>query len=117
MDVVPVVSGAGQSEKDEKVSGLKVEAWETFRGNDWGNKGEVVGLEGGALRVKVMGPKAFFMDRSTCEYLAMIESQGCAVMLIPCHSQCSEYSEEPDDSSGTGQHGPLRWHALFDGQQ
>lgn len=117
VDVVPVVSGAGQSEKDEKVSGLKVEAWETFRGNDWGNKGEVVGLEGGALRVKVMGPKAFFMERSTCEYLAMIDSQECAVMLTPDHSQRSEHPEEPDDSSGSRQHGPLRWHAVLDGQQ
>lgn len=117
MDVVPVVAGAGQSEKDEKISGLKIEAWETYRGNDWGNKGEVVGLEGGALRVKVLGPKAFFMERSSCECLSRMEGRCCAVLLTLDHSQCSKHPEEPNDSSRTGQYGPVRWHAVLDGQQ
>lgn len=75
VDVVPVVSGAGQSDKDEKVSGLKVQAWETFRGNDWDNKGEVVGLEGAALRLRVLGQKGFFMERSSCESSLWIDGR------------------------------------------
>lgn len=72
VDVVPLVSGAGQGDKDEEVDGLKVQAWETFRGNDWDNKGESVGLEGGALRVRVMGQKAFLMERSSCESWGLV---------------------------------------------
>lgn len=39
------------------------------------------------------------------------------MILIPDHSQHSKHPEEPDDSFGTCQHGPLRWHAVLDGQQ
>lgn len=71
VDVVPVVAGADEpKEKDKAAATLKVQAWETYRGNDWGNKGEAVGLEGGALRVRVLGQKAFFMERSSCECMA-----------------------------------------------
>lgn len=66
-----VAAGSAEPKEGEKpVEGkLKVRAWETFRGNDWDNKGEAVTLEGGALRVRVLGPKAFYMERSTCEWL------------------------------------------------
>lgn len=117
VDVVPVVSGAGQSKNDEKVTGLRVQAWETFRGNDWDNKGEVVGLEGGALRVRIMGQKAFFMDRSSCESSVWTDDYHFSSWLIMDRSQRPEYLEKPNDSFGTGQHGHLRRHAVLDGQQ
>lgn len=69
VDVLAVVSGAGQTEKDEKTVKLKVSGWETYRGNDWNNKGEAaVVTNSGALEVKVIGPKNFFMERSGCEW-------------------------------------------------
>lgn len=69
IDVVPVVAGAGQTEKDEKTAKLKVNAWETYRGNDWNNKGEsAVVTNGGALEVKVLGSKNFFVERSGCKW-------------------------------------------------
>lgn len=69
VDVVPVVAGAGQTEKDEKTVKLRVHAWETYRGNDWNNKGESATVtNGGALEVKVQGSKNFFVERSSCEW-------------------------------------------------
>ncbi|KAL2290188.1 hypothetical protein FJTKL_00667 [Diaporthe vaccinii] len=69
VDVVPVVAGAGQTEKEERTARLKVAAWETYRGNDWNNKGEAAAVtNGGALEAKVLGPKNFFMERSSCEW-------------------------------------------------
>lgn len=69
IDVLPVVAGAGQTEKDEKTVKLKVAAWETYRGNDWNNKGEAaVVTNGGAVEVKVFGPKNYFMERSSCKW-------------------------------------------------
>lgn len=63
VDVLPVVAG----DRGEQTAGLKVAAWETYRGNDWDNKGEVMVKEGGRLEVKVLGAKAFFMERSSCK--------------------------------------------------
>lgn len=69
VDVLPVVAGAGQTEKEERTARLKIAAWETYRGNDWNNKGEAAAVtNGGALEVKVLGPKNFFMERSSCKW-------------------------------------------------
>lgn len=43
-----------------------VEGWETYRGNDWGNKGEVAASEG-HVSVRCLGPKSYFMERPKCE--------------------------------------------------
>lgn len=63
---------------------LKVRAWETYRGNDWDNKGEVVGLsDGNVLDVRVLGTKGYFMERSSCEFFPFSTSVGvreCAVI-------------------------------------
>jgi ER membrane protein complex subunit 7 len=69
VDILPVVSGAGQTEKEERTAKLKVAAWETYRGNDWNNKGEAaVVTNSGAVEVKVLGPKNFYMERSSCKW-------------------------------------------------
>lgn len=50
-----------------------VRAWETFRGNDWNNKGEVVsvkeGSKGRGFEVRAIGGKNYFMDRPQCELI------------------------------------------------
>lgn len=50
----------------------KVEVWGTFRGNEWGNKGEVAtvsyvdGIWG--FETRVQGQKQYLMERSGCEF-------------------------------------------------
>jgi hypothetical protein len=62
----------------------EVQAWGTFRGNEWDNKGEIIpvkevgeGKVGGdkvyGFEVKVVGPKGYFLERSGCEYSSMRE--------------------------------------------
>ncbi|KAJ0124912.1 hypothetical protein J7T55_006255 [Diaporthe amygdali] len=83
IDVVPVVSGAGQTEKDEKTAKLKVNAWETYRGNDWNNKGEsAVVTNGGALEVKVLGSKNFFVERSGFNVLSILKNPMILLGLV-----------------------------------
>ena len=50
---------------------LRIRAWETYRGNDWDNKGEAVNVEGGGgggnlLDARLLGEKNFFLERSSC---------------------------------------------------
>jgi ER membrane protein complex subunit 7 len=46
-------------------------AWETYRGNDWDNKGEAVpardGPGGRAFEVRLLGAKNYFVERVKCE--------------------------------------------------
>lgn len=46
--------------------GGDVKVWETFRGNDWDNKGEALpkGIVG--YEVRPLGVKSYFMERSKC---------------------------------------------------
>jgi ER membrane protein complex subunit 7 len=54
---------------------LLVRAWETFRGNDWDNKGEAVKVaEGNVFEARLLGGKAYFMERSKCEFLSVPKS-------------------------------------------
>lgn len=58
------------SGKEEKVV---VRAWETYRGNDWENKGQEVPRSGsgedGGFAVRVLGYKEYFVERGGCEFL------------------------------------------------
>lgn len=83
VDVLPVVSGAGQTEKEEKTVKLKVAAWDTYRGNDWNNKGEAAAVtNSGALEVKVLGPKNFYMERSGFNVLSILKSPMILMGLV-----------------------------------
>lgn len=49
---------------------LLVRAWETYRGNDWENKGpEVPRTAGGAagFAVRALAPKEYYVERGSCE--------------------------------------------------
>lgn len=58
----------------------KVEAWGTFRGNEWDNKGEVmpVGGENGVnvLEVRVVGGKEYYVPRSGCKFAPSEDGMG-----------------------------------------
>lgn len=43
-----------------------VAVWETYRGNDWDNKGEAIHPIDGKYEVRVLGYKNYFMERSKC---------------------------------------------------
>lgn len=43
-----------------------IKVWETYRGNDWNNKGEAIAPVGGKYEVRVLGYKNYFMERSKC---------------------------------------------------
>jgi hypothetical protein len=60
-------------EGSEKVA--PVEVWGTFRGNEWGNKGEVVNVQDvdgdgkvWGFEVRVVGGKEYLLQRSGCEF-------------------------------------------------
>jgi len=69
-----------------------VEAWRTFRGNEWGNKGEEVAVvvgEGGVvgdkvLEVRALGGKAYYMERQGCECSFKFLSRFVLQLLAGC---------------------------------
>jgi len=83
---------------------VKVGAWETFRGNDWDNKGPAVpvttagaGGNGGTgtvvmVDVRVVGAKGYFMERSSCTFLFVL-------FVFPGSALCMAEEEIDTDSS------------------
>lgn len=63
VDVASVTGGGGGQEG-------RIEVWQTFRGNEWDNKGEKVGEGMGScgVEVKVVGAKGFYEERGGCAY-------------------------------------------------
>ncbi|KAH0496302.1 hypothetical protein TgHK011_003673 [Trichoderma gracile] len=64
----------------------KVQAWETYRGNEWGNKGEEVPVrsEGAtrSLAVKAAGPKIFFVERTKFSVLSILKNPMILMGLV-----------------------------------
>ncbi|PTB63827.1 hypothetical protein BBK36DRAFT_1132469 [Trichoderma citrinoviride] len=64
----------------------EVKAWETYRGNEWGNKGEEVPVrsEGAtrSLAVKAAGPKIFFMERAKFSVLSILKNPMILMGLV-----------------------------------
>jgi hypothetical protein len=76
----PLAPGPGADTKED------VQAWQTFRGNEWGNKGEVIvvgGWEGGVwgLEVKAARGKEYFMERSGFSPLSILKSPMILIAL------------------------------------
>lgn len=67
VEVTPVVSGPEDGSKEVSPVKVKVSAWETYRGNDWGNKGEAAARENGIVEVRALATKTYYMERSSCE--------------------------------------------------
>ncbi|KAK1754583.1 Cys/Met metabolism PLP-dependent enzyme-domain-containing protein [Echria macrotheca] len=61
----------------------QVAAWETFRGNDWSNKGESVPVsEDNTLDVRVLGSKGYFMERSKFSVLSILKNPMILLGLV-----------------------------------
>ena len=61
---VSEVQEEGKTRKD-------VTVWRTFRGNEWGNKGEVMAVRQGEdvlVGVAIVGGRMFYEQRSGCEF-------------------------------------------------
>ena len=53
----------------------KVAVWQTFRGNEWDNKGEMVGGGSGAevtVNMQVLGRKDYYEARGGCECFSLL---------------------------------------------
>ena len=56
-----------------------VEVWQTFRGNEWDNRGEKIGAGTDInVEVKVVGKKNFFESRGGCKFYHAINQSNCA---------------------------------------
>lgn len=110
---VQVVEGAAEHDV--------VQAWETFRGNDWGNKGEVVpvreGSKGRGFEVRAIGSKSYFMERPQCE--SWTEHLRCWMRYTNSVTSSLRpfYPQEPHDPHGSRQSGSVGRHAQTHGQQ
>lgn len=57
-----------------------VQAWETFRGNDWANKGEALAVRRGSdgsagFEVRSLGRKGYFTERPKCKFSFQVEAK------------------------------------------
>ncbi|OAA34960.1 hypothetical protein NOR_08200 [Metarhizium rileyi] len=63
-----------------------LEAWDTFRGNDWANKGSSLPVTNGAIEVKSLGKKLYFTERPQFSVLSILKNpmilMGLVSMLI-----------------------------------
>ena len=109
----------------EGEKGGSVEVWGTFRGNEWGNKGEVVPVrmdESGVwgVEVGVQGGKEYFMERGGCESLFFfihIRGLGIFANRVVGNSFAAESAEESYDSYCGRKYASCVWDALSHGQQ
>ncbi|KAK0385870.1 hypothetical protein NLU13_7047 [Sarocladium strictum] len=64
----------------------EIKAWETFRGGDWGNKGEELGVkEGGGgkgVELRALGPKTYFMERPKFSILTILKNPMILMGLV-----------------------------------
>jgi ER membrane protein complex subunit 7 len=59
--------GHGATPAEGKGNGVILRAWETYRGNDWDNKGEAVTLsDGDVFDIRAIGVKNYFAERTGC---------------------------------------------------
>ncbi|KAF4415087.1 er membrane complex subunit [Fusarium acutatum] len=63
-----------------------VRAWETYRGNDWGNKGEAVqvkeGSKGRGFELRAIGGKNYFMERPQFSVFAILKNPMILMALV-----------------------------------
>ncbi|KAK8039173.1 hypothetical protein PG993_007584 [Apiospora rasikravindrae] len=83
------------SSAPEKLGLLSVQAWETFRGNDWDNKGEEakeIALGGtpgsslatakAALPVRCLAPKQYFIERSSFSVTSILKNPMILLAMV-----------------------------------
>ncbi|EON61675.1 hypothetical protein W97_00891 [Coniosporium apollinis CBS 100218] len=88
------VGAVGEEEGDEQEEGVKevggkekgelVQVWQTFRGNEWDNKGEVRGVGRGrvAAEVRAVAGKEYYQERSGFSVLSFLKSPMILMALF-----------------------------------
>ncbi|KAL8381128.1 hypothetical protein RB595_005421 [Gaeumannomyces hyphopodioides] len=88
VDVAPAGAGvgasAGRKQGEQQQQQLAVSAWETFRGNDWGNKGEAArrAEDAGAFEVRCLGRKEYYMERSSFSVLSILKNPMILLAMV-----------------------------------
>ncbi|KAK3493150.1 hypothetical protein B0T13DRAFT_475711 [Neurospora crassa] len=90
VDVAPTLDGVFEEGDGHGNVKLEVKAWQTYRGNDWDNKGEEAprqtlknGRDGGVvLGAKVLGEKGYFMERSKFSILSILRNPMILLGLV-----------------------------------
>ena len=117
------------SEGGKDSQGEEVEVWTTFRGNEWGNKGETLGVREVEGRVgiwgfeaRAIGVKEYLIERPGCAFpfysslpphrLLLCGENECGYLLTRIASFAIEPSQESDDSHCWSEHGGCIWHAV-----
>ncbi|KAL5630617.1 hypothetical protein BROUX41_000489 [Berkeleyomyces rouxiae] len=68
---------------DVDATGQLVGAWETYRGNEWDNKGEVVqGFQAGRLEMRVLGQRGFFVERPKFSVLSLFKNPMILMAMV-----------------------------------
>ncbi|CAH0059362.1 unnamed protein product [Clonostachys solani] len=61
----------------------KVDAWETFRGNDWANRGEAIPVQdGGAVEARFLIKKNYFQERPKFSVLTILKNPMILMGLV-----------------------------------
>jgi ER membrane protein complex subunit 7 len=62
---------------------LSVAAWETYRGNDWDNKGEALPrFEGNGFEARALGAKMYFAERSSFSVMGIFKNPMILLGLV-----------------------------------
>lgn len=113
IDVTIEEAMEGSGDKREKV-----QAWQTFIGNEWDNKGENRGEGGNGLVIEVQprAPKQYYQERAGCTFMQPSVYLHVKTYTDSC-SLAHVLLEEPHDPYGCLYPGHCIRHALLDGEQ
>ena len=72
VDVVAIPAAESKGATEQGTERKRVDVWQTFRGNEWDNKGEKLGggtLEQGGVTINigVLAERAFYEARARCK--------------------------------------------------
>ncbi|KAI1093849.1 Cys/Met metabolism PLP-dependent enzyme-domain-containing protein [Rostrohypoxylon terebratum] len=81
----PQKPGSEEGKAAAEWKGLLVRAWETYRGNDWDNKGAELPRSGGELArfpVRVLGPKEYYIERGSFSVFGILKNPMILMGLV-----------------------------------
>lgn len=109
-----------------------VEVWQTFWGNEWGNKGALIGAgtipsrvgmdddetsgEAVVIEIKADRAKEYYAERDGCKYYTALKVRECIELTLRRCSLAVRLLKEPNDSHGARVSWSHSRHALPDRQ-
>ncbi|KAI1130319.1 hypothetical protein F5Y10DRAFT_235847 [Nemania abortiva] len=83
VDVISVTAG-DDDVKSASDGGVSLRVWETFRGNDWDNKGEEIkpATVGGGFPVKALGSKIYYTERGGFNIFSILKNPMILMGLV-----------------------------------